>query len=158
MTNGLAANLAPFMLLALIPILASGVPVVLGLIGCGLLFGAIGALMGLIPLQLIGALPIRLEFIVANESLLAIPFFTFMGMLLQRSGIAEDLLETAGRVFGPVRGGLAIAAILVGALLAAATGVVAASVISLALISFPAMQQVGYDPRVASGVVTRPGR
>jgi len=155
--NGLAANLAPCMLLALIPILASGVPVVLGLIGCGLLFGAIGALMGAIPVQLIGALPIRLEFIVANESLLAIPFFTFMGMLLQRSGIAEDLLETAGRVFGPVRGGLAIAAILVGALLAAATGVVAASVISLALISFPAMQKAGYDPRVASGVVTSAG-
>jgi TRAP-type mannitol/chloroaromatic compound transport system permease large subunit len=157
MTDAVAANLAPFMLLALIPMLASGVPVVLGLIGCGLLFGAIGALMGVIPLQLIGALPIRLEFIVANESLLAIPFFTFMGMLLQRSGIAEDLLETAGQVFGPVRGGLAIAAILVGALLAAATGVVAASVISLALISFPAMQKVGYDPRVASGVVTSTG-
>jgi TRAP-type mannitol/chloroaromatic compound transport system permease large subunit len=155
--NTLAQYLVPLMLVSLIPLIASGVPVVFSLIACGLLFGGLGVVLGIVPLQLIGALPIRLEFIVANEALLAIPFFTLMGMLLQRSGLAEDLLETAGQVFGAIRGGLAIAVILIGALLAATTGVVAASVISMALISLPAMQRCGYDPRVACGVVATSG-
>ncbi len=153
----LAPILVPLMLLALVPLLASGVPVVLALIACGLLFGGLGVALGLVPLALVTALPLRLEFIIGSESLLAIPFFTFMGVVLQRTGVAEDLLEVAGQVFGPIRGGLAIAAILVGALLAAATGVVAASVISLALISFPAMLRFGYEPRVAAGVVAATG-
>ncbi len=86
-----------------------------------------------------------------NDTLLAIPFFTFMGLILERSGMAEDLLDTIGQLFGPIRGGLAYAVIFVGALLAATTGVVAASVISMGLISLPIMLRYGYDKRLAVG-------
>src|SRR6185437_8683356 len=106
---------------------------------------------------LIGALPLRVFGIVSSELLLAIPFFTFMGMVLQRSGMAEDLLETIGQVFGPVRGGLALAVVFVGALLGATTGVVAASVISMGLISLPVMLRHGYNPHIASGVIAASG-
>jgi tripartite ATP-independent transporter DctM subunit len=92
-----------------------------------------------------------------NDTLLAIPFFTFMGLILERSGMAEDLLETIGQLFGPIRGGLAYAVILVGAMLAATTGVVAASVISMGLISLPIMLRYGYDRRLASGVIAASG-
>ena len=93
----------------------------------------------------------------SNEVLLAIPFFTFMGLILERSGMAEDLLDTIGQLFGTVRGGLAYAVIFVGALLAATTGVVAASVISMGLISLPIMLRYGYDRRLASGVIAASG-
>ena len=93
----------------------------------------------------------------SNEMLLAIPFFTFMGLILERSGMAEDLLDTIGQLFGPMRGGLAYAVIFVGALLAATTGVVAASVISMGLISLPIMLRYGYDRRLASGVIAASG-
>ena len=93
----------------------------------------------------------------ANETLLAVPFFTFMGLILERSGMAEDLLDTIGQLFGPIRGGLAYAVIFVGALLAATTGVVAASVISMGLISLPIMLRYGYDKRLASGVIAASG-
>ena len=93
----------------------------------------------------------------ANETLLAIPFFTFMGLMLERSGMAEDLLETVGQLFGTARGGLAYAVIFVGALLAATTGVVAASVIAMGLISLPIMLRYGYDRRLASGVIAASG-
>ena len=93
----------------------------------------------------------------ANDTLLAIPFFTFMGLILERSGMAEDLLDTIGQLFGPMRGGLAYAVIFVGALLAATTGVVAASVISMGLISLPIMLRYGYDKRLASGVIAASG-
>ena len=92
-----------------------------------------------------------------NDTLLAIPFFTFMGLILERSGMAEDLLDTIGQLFGPIRGGLAYAVIFVGALLAATTGVVAASVISMGLISLPIMLRYGYDRRLASGVIAASG-
>ena len=92
-----------------------------------------------------------------NDVLLAIPFFTFMGLVLERSGMAEDLLDTIGQLFGTVRGGLAYAVIFVGALLAATTGVVAASVISMGLISLPIMLRYGYDRRVAAGVIAASG-
>jgi hypothetical protein len=92
-----------------------------------------------------------------NDTLLAIPFFTFMGLILERSGMAEDLLDTIGQLFGPIRGGLAFAVIFVGALLAATTGVVAASVISMGLISLPIMLRYGYDRRLASGVIAASG-
>ena len=92
-----------------------------------------------------------------NDTLLAMPFFTFMGLILERSGMAEDLLETIGQMFGPVRGGLAYAVVFVGALLAATTGVVAASVISMGLISLPIMLRYGYDRRLAAGVITASG-
>jgi tripartite ATP-independent transporter DctM subunit len=95
--------------------------------------------------------------IMQNDTLLAIPFFTFMGIILERSGMAEDLLETVGQVFGPVRGGLAVAVILVGALLAATTGVVAAAVISMGLISLPIMLRYGYNRTIATGTITASG-
>ena len=93
----------------------------------------------------------------SNDTLLAVPFFTFMGLILERSGMAEDLLDTIGQLFGPIRGGLAYAVIFVGALLAATTGVVAASVISMGLISLPIMLRYGYDRRLASGVIAASG-
>ena len=93
----------------------------------------------------------------SNDTLLAIPFFTFMGLILERSGMAEDLLDTIGQLFGPMRGGLAFAVIFVGALLAATTGVVAASVISMGLISLPIMLRYGYDKRLATGVIAASG-
>ncbi len=95
--------------------------------------------------------------VMSNDTLLAIPFFTFMGIVLERSGMAEDLLDTIGQLFGPIRGGLAYAVIFVGALLAATTGVVAASVIAMGLISLPIMLRYGYDRRVASGVIAASG-
>ena len=109
------------------------------------------------PQTLLQALPLRIFGIMQNDTLLAIPFFTFMGLILERSGMAEDLLDTIGQLFGPIRGGLAYAVILVGAMLAATTGVVAASVISMGLISLPIMLRYGYDRRVASGVIAASG-
>jgi TRAP-type mannitol/chloroaromatic compound transport system permease large subunit len=110
-----------------------------------------------LPEPLLQALPLRIFGIMQNDTLLAIPFFTLMGLILERSGMAEDLLETIGQLFGPVRGGLALAVIFVGALLAATTGVVAASVISMGLISLPIMLRYGYDRRIASGVIAASG-
>ena len=92
-----------------------------------------------------------------NDTLLAIPFFTFMGLVLERSGMAEDLLDTIGQLFGTIRGGLAYAVVFVGALLAATTGVVAASVISMGLISLPIMLRYGYDRRMATGIIAASG-
>ena len=112
---------------------------------------------GLLHPQLFQALPERIFGIMANDTLLAIPFFTFMGLILERSGMAEDLLDTIGQLFGPVRGGLAYAVVFVGALLAATTGVVAASVISMGLISLPIMLRYGYDRRLARGVIAASG-
>src|SRR6266511_4246963 len=103
------------------------------------------------------ALPERLWGVMSNDTLLCVPFFTFMGLILERSGMAEGLLDTIGQVFGPVRGGLAYAVVFVGALLAATTGVVAASVISMGLISLPIMLRYGYDRRFASGVIAASG-
>jgi TRAP-type mannitol/chloroaromatic compound transport system permease large subunit len=153
----LAANLAPLMFGGLALFLFTGVPVAFALMACGLTFALIGIAAGVLPPQLMGALPLRVFGIVSSELLLAIPFFTFMGMVLQRSGMAEDLLETIGQVFGPVRGGLALAVVFVGALLGATTGVVAASVISMGLISLPVMLRHGYNPRIASGVIVASG-
>ena len=112
---------------------------------------------GIFPPSLFQALPLRIFGIMQNDTLLAIPFFTFMGIILERSGMAEDLLETVGQVFGPLRGGLAIAVILVGALLAATTGVVAAAVISMGLISLPIMLRYGYNRVIATGAITASG-
>src|SRR5690606_23342315 len=112
---------------------------------------------GLLSPSIFQALPLRVFGIVQNDTLLAIPFFTLMGLILERSGMAEDLLDTVGQVFGPIRGGLALAVIFVGALLAATTGVVAASVISMGLISLPIMLRYGYSPAIASGAITASG-
>jgi tripartite ATP-independent transporter DctM subunit len=153
----LTNNLAPIMFAGLIIFLLMGFPVAFSLGACGLFFGFVGVELGVLPEALLQALPLRIFGIMQNDTLLAIPFFTLMGLILERSGMAEDLLETIGQLFGPVRGGLALAVIFVGALLAATTGVVAASVISMGLISLPIMLRYGYDRRVASGVIAASG-
>jgi GntP family gluconate:H+ symporter len=150
-------NMAPIMFAGLIIFLLLGFPVAFSLGACGLFFGFVGVELGMLPEALMQALPLRLFGIMQNDTLLAIPFFTLMGLILERSGMAEDLLETIGQLFGPVRGGLAFAVIFVGALLAATTGVVAASVISMGLISLPIMLRYGYDRRIASGVIAASG-
>ncbi len=157
MTAFLVANLAPIMFGALIVFLLFGYPVAFSLAACGLFFGFVGIELGTINPAFLQSLPLRMFGIMQNDTLLAIPFFTFMGLILERSGMAEDLLDTIGQLFGPIRGGLAYAVILVGAMLAATTGVVAASVISMGLISLPIMLRYGYDRRVASGVIAASG-
>ncbi|MGL6069749.1 TRAP transporter large permease, partial [Craterilacuibacter sp.] len=123
----------------------------------GLLFSWIGIHFDLLKPELLQALPRQVFDIMRNDTLLAIPFFTFMGLILERSGMAEAMLDTIGQLFGRVRGGIAYAVIFVGALLAATTGVVAASVISMGLISLPIMLRYGYDQRVATGVIAASG-
>lgn len=150
-------NLAPIMFMGLMVFLLMGFPVAFSLGACGLFFGFVGVELGVLPQALLQALPLRIFGIMQNDTLLAIPFFTLMGLILERSGMAEDLLDTIGQLFGPIRGGLALAVIFVGALLAATTGVVAASVISMGLISLPIMLRYGYDRRVASGVIAASG-
>lgn len=157
MEAALLANMAPLMFLGLVVFLLSGYPVAFALAANGLLFAGIGIAAGLFDASLLQALPERVYGIVANPTLLAIPFFAFMGLILERSGMAEDLLDTIGQLFGSLRGGLAYAVILVGALLAATTGVVAASVIAMGLISMPVMLRHGYDKRLAAGVIAASG-
>jgi len=157
MTALLVANMAPLMFAALVVFLLLGYPVAFSLAANGLFFGIVAIDLGLLKPELLQALPERVFGIMRNDTLLAIPFFTFMGLILERSGMAEDLLETTGQMFGPVRGGLAYAVVFVGALLAATTGVVAASVISMGLISLPIMLRYGYDRRLAAGVITASG-
>ena len=153
----LTTNYAPIMFAGLIVFLLLGFPVAFSLGACGLLFGFVGIELGVFPASVMAWLPQRLIGIMANDTLLAVPFFTFMGLILERSGMAEDLLDTVGQVFGPIRGGLALAVIFVGALLAATTGVVAASVISMGLISLPIMLRYGYDRSLSSGVIAASG-
>jgi TRAP-type mannitol/chloroaromatic compound transport system permease large subunit len=149
--------MAPIMFASLVVFLLLGYPVAFSLAANGLLFAWIGIQMGLLQPELLQALPERVYGIVSNDTLLAIPFFTYMGLILERSGMAEDLLDTIGQLFGPLRGGLAYAVIFVGALLAATTGVVAASVISMGLISLPIMMRYGYDNRLSAGVIAASG-
>ncbi|MEZ5887476.1 MAG: TRAP transporter large permease subunit [Paracoccaceae bacterium] len=159
----IAHNMAPIMFASLVFFLLLGYPVAFSLAANGLVFFAIG--VWLAPFSdsihldwpLLFTMPQRLWGVMSNETLLAIPFFTFMGIVLERSGMAEDLLDTIGQLFGPIRGGLAYAVIVVGALLAATTGVVAASVIAMGLISLPIMLRYGYDRRVATGVIAASG-
>ncbi len=153
----IVANFAPIMFAGLICFLLLGFPVAFSLGACGLFFGLIGIELGVFQSSVMAWLPQRLIGIMANDTLLAVPFFTLMGLILERSGMAEDLLDTVGQVFGPMRGGLALAVIFVGALLAATTGVVAASVISMGLISLPIMLRYGYDRRLSSGVIAASG-
>ncbi|OBQ67581.1 TRAP transporter large permease [Mesorhizobium erdmanii] len=162
----IALNMAPIMFASLILFMLIGYPVAFSLAANGLLFFCIGVFLtpysgGAINLAwpLLYALPDNFygSRVMSNDTLLAIPFFTFMGIVLERSGMAEDLLDTIGQLFGPIRGGLAYAVIFVGALLAATTGVVAASVIAMGLISLPIMLRYGYDRRLASGVIAASG-
>jgi tripartite ATP-independent transporter DctM subunit len=157
MTSFVISYIAPLMFMALVVFLLLGYPVAFALAAIGLSFGFLGVELGLLQPALFQALPERIYGIMANDTLLAVPFFTFMGLILERSGMAEDLLDTIGQLFGPVRGGLAYAVVFVGALLAATTGVVAASVISMGLISLPIMLRYGYDRRLATGVIAASG-
>jgi len=157
MTAFLIANMAPIIFASLVIFLLLGYPVAFSLAANGIVFGLIGIELGMLPPELFRALPERVYGVMSNDTLLAIPFFTFMGLILERSGMAEDLLDTIGQLFGPIRGGLAYAVVLVGAMLAATTGVVAASVISMGLISLPIMLRYGYDRRLASGVIAASG-
>jgi TRAP-type mannitol/chloroaromatic compound transport system permease large subunit len=156
-TAFLIHNMAPIMFGALVIFLLIGYPVAFALAANGIFFGLVGIALGLLEPSLFQALPERVWGVMSNDTLLAVPFFTFMGLILERSGMAEDLLDTIGQLFGPLRGGLAFAVIFVGALLAATTGVVAASVISMGLISLPIMLRYGYDRRFASGVIAASG-
>ena len=157
MSGATFAFMAPLMFAGLVVILLLGYPVAFALAANGLLFAFVGIQSGFFDFSLLQALPERVYGIVSNQTLLAIPFFTFMGLVLERSGMAEELLDTIGQLFGRVRGGLAYAVVLVGALLAATTGVMAASVIAMGLISLPIMLRYGYDKRLASGVITASG-
>src|SRR5499425_634246 len=153
----LIANMAPIMFGALVIFLLLGYPAAFSLGAVGLIFGLIGIELGLFAPDFLQALPERIYGVMSNDTLLAIPFFTFMGLVLERSGMAEDLLDTIGQLFGTIRGGLSYAVVFVGALLAATTGVVAASVISMGLISLPIMLRYGYGRSVAAGVIAASG-
>jgi TRAP-type mannitol/chloroaromatic compound transport system permease large subunit len=157
MTAFLIEYIGPLMFATLVVVLLLGYPVSFSLAAVGIGYAMLGIQLGLLDNSLLQALPQRVWGVMSNDTLLCVPFFTFMGLILERSGMAEDLLDTIGQVFGPVRGGLAYAVIFVGALLAATTGVVAASVISMGLISLPIMLRYGYDRRFASGVIAASG-
>jgi len=149
----LAEVLAVLMVAAVIAALMAGYPVALTLAGVSLAFALLGDALGAMSFNILGALPQRVFGIMTNEVLLAIPLFIFMGVMLERSRIAEDLLETMGRLFGSVRGGLGFSVVIVGTLLAAAKGVVGATTVTMGLIMLPAMLRFGYDPRLAAGTV-----
>ena len=149
--------LAPLMFLALIAALLSGYPVAFGLGGVAVIFGLLGIACGVIDPRFFSALQPRIFGIMSNFTLLAIPTFVFMGAMLQISGIAERLLEAMGQLLGQLRGGLALAVVLVGSLMAATTGVTAATVTTMGLISLPAMLRSGYDKSFASGVIVASG-
>src|SRR5258706_370512 len=151
------ANMAPIMFASLVVVLLLGYPAAFSLGAVGLIYAFVGIQLGEFRPDFLQALPERVYGVMSNDTLLAIPFFTFMGLVLERSGMAEDLLDTIGQLFGTIRGGLAYAVVFVGALLAATTGVVAASVISMGLISLPIMLRYGYDRRMATGIIAASG-
>ena len=148
-----AEPLAILMVVAVVALLMIGYPVALTLAGVSLIFAALGDAAGVMNFTLLGALPQRIFGVMTNEVLLTIPLFVFMGVMLERSRIAEELLETMGRLFGSLTGGLAISATIVGSLLAAAKGVAGATTVTMGLITLPAMMRHGYDPRLAAGTV-----
>jgi len=147
----------PLMFGLLVVVFLFGFPVAFSLAALGLFFGILGVVTGHFEATFLQALPLRIFGIVSNELLLAIPFFTFMGAILERSGLAEDLLEGTGQLFGRFPGGLAVAVVIVGAILGAITGTVAASVIAMAVISLPIMIRYGYDMKLATGVIAASG-
>ncbi len=150
-------NMAPLMFAGLVLFMLYGYPAAFSVAAVGLLFGFIGVELGLIHPSFLGNIIYQLESVLGNDLLLAIPFFTLMGAILERSGLAEDLLEGFGQLFGGVRGGLSYAVILVGAVLGAITGTVAASVIAMGLIALPIMMKYGYNIRHATGVIAASG-
>jgi tripartite ATP-independent transporter DctM subunit len=149
----LAETLAILLVVAVIAALMVGYPVALTLAGVSLAFAALGHLLDVMNFAILGALPQRIFGVMTNDVLLAIPLFIFMGVMLEQSRIAENLLERMGRLFGTLRGGLGYSVVLVGALLAASTGMVGATAVTIGLIMLPAMLRHGYDPRLAAGTV-----
>ena len=149
--------LAGLMFFGIIGFLMLGFPVAFSLAGVSLMFGAVGMWFGIFDPSNFGSLANRYIGFMTNEVLVAVPLFIFMGVLLERSRIAEQLLITMGKLFGNMSGGLGISVILVGALLAASTGVVGATVVTMGLISLPAMLRAGYDPKLASGIICASG-
>ena len=149
--------MAPLMFGGLVVFMLVGFPVAFSLAAVGLFFGFLAIELGFFPFALMQALPERVFGIVSNDTLLAIPFFTLMGAILERCGLAEDLLDGLGQLFGPIRGGLGYAVIVVGAILGAITGTVAASVIAMGLISLPVMMRYGYNMQFATGVIAASG-
>ncbi|WGD32107.1 TRAP transporter large permease subunit [Ancylobacter sp. WKF20] len=147
----------PLMFAGMICFMLAGFPVAFSLVAVGLFFGTLGVLTDHFHPAFLQALPLRFYGIISNDLLLAIPFFTFMGAILERCGLAEDLLEGTGKLFGKVPGGLAYAVIIVGAILGAITGTVAASVIAMGVISLPVMMRYGYDQKLATGVIAASG-
>src|SRR6201991_764790 len=150
---GLPETLAVLMVVAVCVLLMAGYPVALTLGGVSLAVATLGHFTGAMSFSFLGALPQRVFGVMTNDVLLAIPLFVFMGVMLERSRIAEELLETMGRLFGSLRGGLGISVAIVGTLLAAAKGVVGATTVTMGLITLPAMLRHGYDPRLAAGTV-----
>jgi len=157
MIDLLVHYMAPLMFVGLIIFMVIGYPAAFSLAAVGLFFGLIAVELGLIAPDFLGNLTYQLFSVLSNDLLLAIPFFTFMGVILERCGLAEDLLDGFGQLFGGLRGGLSYAVILVGAVLGAITGTVAASVIAMGLISLPVMTRYGYDVRHATGVIAASG-
>ncbi|WP_028457263.1 TRAP transporter large permease subunit [Chloroflexus sp. Y-396-1] len=149
--------LGPTMFLGALVILGIGYPVAFSLGATAIVFGIIGISLGIFDPIIIRAMPSRIFNVMSNYTLLAIPYFIFLGSMLEKSGLAEDLLDTMGILFGPIRGGLAISVVVVGALLAATTGVVAATVVAMGLISLPIMLRYGYNKELACGVICAAG-
>lgn len=149
--------LGPTMFLGALVILGIGYPVAFSLGATAIVFGIIGVSLGIFDPIIIRAMPSRIFNVMSNYTLLAIPYFIFLGSMLEKSGLAEDLLDTMGILFGPIRGGLAISVVIVGALLAATTGVVAATVVAMGLISLPIMLRYGYNKELACGVICAAG-
>jgi tripartite ATP-independent transporter DctM subunit len=147
----------PLMFLGMVAFMLYGFPVAFSLAAVGMFFGLVGIATGHFQAIFLESLPFRFYGIISNELLLAIPFFTFMGAILERCGLAEDLLEGTGKLFGGIPGGLAFAVIFVGAILGAITGTVAASVITMGMISLPIMQRYGYNMKLATGVIAASG-
>jgi len=149
--------LSLLMFFTIIGVLMMGFPVAFSLAGTSVIFATVGYMLGVFDLSNFSSLAPRYMGVMLNEVLVAVPLFIFMGMMLERSGIAEQLLITMGRLFGKLRGGLGLSVIVVGALLAASTGIVGATVVTMGLLSLPAMLRAGYDPKLATGVICASG-
>ncbi|MBC7601559.1 MAG: TRAP transporter large permease subunit, partial [Ramlibacter sp.] len=150
-------NFAPFMFGALVFVMLIGFPVAFSLAALGLASGFFAIEMGWFPASFMANLPLNVFGILSNDLLLAIPFFTFMGAILEKCGLAEDMLDSMGQLFGTVRGGLGYSVIIVGFILGAITGTVAGQVIAMALISMPVMMKYGYNMRYTTGVLAASG-
>ena len=146
-----------FMLISLLSVLMTGFPVAFTLSGVALIFGLFGSFFGVFDLAFVQALPNRIYGIMTNDLLIAVPLFVFMGVMLEKSKIAEELLETMGLLLGGLRGGLGISVTVVGALLAASTGIVGATVVTMGLLSLPTMLKRNYDPAISCGTICAAG-